>query len=312
MPEGPEVRVTCDALGKHYTGKQLVAISWNPESRHFSENAGSYQRLGSLLPRHLSQIFTHGKRIIFELLPVTRPEGETASGLPSELKQPIVRYATAFSGPIYLVSFLAMSGSWRLIPNSNLKITLSFGSFTGVINVVEKEAYCVDAMGTGRFDVAFNLDELQGILRNIGPDLLEYSLSGRGNADFTQWCAALRLPKLQEMRIGDFFLEQDYFSGVGNYLRAEILYRGRINPFRPLRALADAEIYTLWQITLTILKESYLLGGHTIKDFFSLDGTPGRFPTVVYGQKTDPLGNPVIKQVMKNNRTMHWVPMLQC
>lgn len=66
--------------------------------------------------------------------------------------------------------------------------------------------------------------------------------------------------------ICEVLMNQKYFNGIGNYLRAEILYRVDINPFTPARtALATApEIYKLCQWAPM---QAYQLGGGELKDW---------------------------------------------
>jgi endonuclease VIII-like 1 len=66
--------------------------------------------------------------------------------------------------------------------------------------------------------------------------------------------------------ICEVLMNQKYFNGIGNYLRAEILYRTDINPFMPARqALQLApEIYKLCKWAPL---QAYNLGGGQLKDW---------------------------------------------
>lgn len=66
--------------------------------------------------------------------------------------------------------------------------------------------------------------------------------------------------------ICEVLMNQKYFNGIGNYLRAEILYRVDINPFMSAReALTNnPEIYQLCQWAPT---QAYKLGGGELKDW---------------------------------------------
>jgi endonuclease VIII-like 1 len=75
-------------------------------------------------------------------------------------------------------------------------------------------------------------------------------------------------------------MNQKYFNGIGNYLRAEILYRvADANPFLPAR-----EILQQYPDILTLCREipqlAYVMGGGSIKDWknpFGLDAAPEHF-----------------------------------
>jgi endonuclease VIII-like 1 len=60
-------------------------------------------------------------------------------------------------------------------------------------------------------------------------------------------------------------MNQKYFNGVGNYLRAEILYRAfvdrQIKPHSTFSELTKSEVSYLCQLTRDICKESYKVGG---------------------------------------------------
>ena len=75
-------------------------------------------------------------------------------------------------------------------------------------------------------------------------------------------------------------MNQKYFNGIGNYLRAEILYRVPMaNPFLPAREIIQQhpEVLTFCR-ELPIL--AYVMGGGSIKDWknpFGLDAAPEHF-----------------------------------
>jgi endonuclease VIII-like 1 len=75
--------------------------------------------------------------------------------------------------------------------------------------------------------------------------------------------------------INEILMNQRWFNGIGNYLRAEILYRADINPFMPARdAIKIApEILNLCK---SIPETAYLLGGGELKDWVN----PFKFDTI--------------------------------
>lgn len=66
--------------------------------------------------------------------------------------------------------------------------------------------------------------------------------------------------------ICEVLMNQKYFNGIGNYLRAEILYRIDLNPFTSAREalVSKPEIFGLCQWAPTI---AYKLGGGELKDW---------------------------------------------
>ena len=102
-------------------------------------------------------------------------------------------------------------------------------------------------------------------------------------------------------------MDQSRLSGVGNYLRAEILYRSKISPYRTLVSLSDEDIKVLYNNTLKIMMESYNQKGKYYQGTKCGDG----FSLRVYKQETDPNGHPVLTFNDRDNRTCYHVPQVQ-
>ncbi len=113
--------------------------------------------------------------------------------------------------------------------------------------------------------------------------------------------------------VAEFLLNQKVFAGVGNYIRAEALYRSKIMPFRGASSLSDLEIDILCNNIISIAKEAYDAGGATIATYSDMYGIAGTYfqNFQVYGKKEDPLGNPVLKYTDGDGRTVHWVKEVQ-
>lgn len=112
--------------------------------------------------------------------------------------------------------------------------------------------------------------------------------------------------------IGEVLMDQGIFAGVGNYIRAEALYLSKLNPFRAANKLSADENRRLCQAILDVMQESYKYQGATIQTYKTAYGEEGRYSSCfkVYGQKQDPLGNPIITQD-SGGRTLHWCPTIQ-
>ena len=108
-------------------------------------------------------------------------------------------------------------------------------------------------------------------------------------------------------------MDQSIIAGVGNYLKAEILYASKISPHRICESLTDKDIFRICANTNRIMRISYESGGATILTYKDEDGKPGTFSRrfMVYNQASDPLGNQVVRETTKDKRTTHWVPSIQ-
>jgi formamidopyrimidine-DNA glycosylase len=164
-----------------------------------------------------------------------------------------------------------------------------------------------DTRHFGRFDIYQDEKIFQSIMDKMGPDFLSHP----DGISREVWFSKVRLPRVQHMEICKFLMEQKYFSGIGNYLKAEILYRAKIRPNRLLRELSDDDLELIRVTSNTTVWESYRSHGLSIKSYWDPMGRPGMFQRVVYGFQTDPLGNPVITNEFTDKRTTHWVPAVQ-
>ena len=84
-------------------------------------------------------------------------------------------------------------------------------------------------------------------------------------------------------------MDQKVISGIGNYLKAEALYRARIHPLATVGDLDDDDLEALRVASLTCIRQSYAAKGATLRDYRLPDGTPGEatFEFLCYGNRYD-------------------------
>jgi formamidopyrimidine-DNA glycosylase len=290
MPEGPEVKITADGLKAEILNHKLSRIVFNEASRYHSvAQKGNFKNQNNIrFPMKISDVYSKGKKII------------------------IVAYDD-YDRPIVFISALGMEGSWKLYPGKHSGIELHFTEYTYYdhlkspigIKYESKILYFHDTRHFGTFDICMNQNEIDFVLKSVGPDLLNDDVS------FEQYDEVITQERIYHKEICWFMMEQKFFSGVGNYLLAEILYACRILPTRLLRDLTAEDIYNLWFNSRKLIRESYESGGLTIATYFSMKGEKGIFDTKVYGKSRDPLGNPVYTGTFSNGRTSHYVPGVQ-
>ncbi len=71
--------------------------------------------------------------------------------------------------------------------------------------------------------------------------------------------------KIFNKPICELLMDQKYFNGIGNYLRAEILDRANVNPWTPANvAIENGKLLALCRI---VPAEAYKIGGGSIKDW---------------------------------------------
>ncbi len=173
--------------------------------------------------------------------------------------------------------------------------------------------YYEDSRTLGFVKYAISEEEIEDIYKDVGPDFMKDEVSLEY---FTQ---VIQNKRIKTKQIGDLLLEQGKFAGIGNYLRAEILYASKISPFRELKDLTDKDIKTIYKNIIKIVKESADKGGMSFKDYLNPYGDMGDFECKVYGRETDPHGNEVVSEKIgtppkgkkDTRRTIHWVPEVQ-
>jgi formamidopyrimidine-DNA glycosylase len=182
--------------------------------------------------------------------------------------------------------------------------TLTNTGNTNSPNCVQFKIY----FGGPRFsgNISYTTD-IKEFLSDLGPDPRHFNISTEG------WRGIYRKPKLQNKLISDVLLDQSLVCGIGNWLKAEILYEAGISPYRTMASLSDAELELCRIKYLKIQQAAYLAKGLTVHSYWAPDGTAGTYNRKIYERRVDPAGNEVRKDVDKTGkkRTHHWVPAVQ-
>lgn len=103
--------------------------------------------------------------------------------------------------------------------------------------------------------------------------------------------------------ICEALMNQKYFNGIGNYLRAEILNRVNINPFTPARdaILTKSEILLLCRWAPL---QAYTLGGGQLKDWENPFGKEAN--TSSWDEFITCYGNPAMSKMTDRNGRTFW------
>ena len=106
------------------------------------------------------------------------------------------------------------------------------------------------------------------------------------------------------------------FTGVGNYIRSEILYQSKVNPYASVCNISDRVLVDLYKAYINIARAAYDDGGASLYTFTGLNGDKSdyKYTLKVYGKKQDPLGNRVVYVGDKEapaKRSLYWVPSIQ-
>jgi len=277
MPEGPEVSVIKDGLVKAIKGKYIKNITFPIGSKFLKKSPDGYLLFQETLPIKVLDVKSKGKFI----------------------------YIVCQDNWIIYCRLL-MSGGWfyKEQPKNN-HLRLEY-----IDNKNSKESdsiWFVDPRHFGQIKFSNNPDELDKELSKIGLDLLNQS----DEINHKDYLETLR--KHNSKTIAKVLMEQSIYSGIGNYLKSEILYQAKVSPHALIKNLPDEKIIEILDISKEKIKTSYLSGGASVRNYSDIEGKDGKYSFVfqVYGREKDPHGNKIKKETTKDGRTSHWVPEIQ-
>jgi endonuclease-8 len=156
--------------------------------------------------------------------------GRTVESVESQGKWMLMR----FSGDLTLLTHMRMNGSWHIYrPGEawrrgrlHMRIVIETASFVAVgFNVPVAEFH--DSASLGRHPS----------LTRLGPDVLDQ--------EFDPAETASRLHELGDLPVGEALLRQSMVAGIGNVYKSEICFACRVNPFRQVSSLSEAELLCL-------------------------------------------------------------------
>ena len=115
----------------------------------------------------------------------------------------------------------------------------------GLVRVrLESATHCVDCNGPNQCEV-LDKAEVDTLIGRIGPDVL------RDDAEPDRaWAKIAR----SRAPIGQLVMDQAVMSGLGNIYRTEILWRQRIHPLTPGKAIARERFDAFWEDSARLLR----------------------------------------------------------
>lgn len=268
MPEGPEVRIFARFLKKHMNLIKSINIIGG---RYKKMKIEGYNKLENNYPLIVSEIGVKGKFTYIK-----------------------------FQNDIIMTVQLGLSGGWCLKENDRIiepilgKYVMKYNEKYADIEFQlddNKKIIYYDKLHNGIIKF-INNNELIEKLNEIGPDIMHKNM--------TFAIYNILLKKYDTKRIGEFMLDQKIISGIGNYLRAEILYKTCINPFRLINSLSDVEIYNLYNTSKKYMETSYM---NPLMEYEIYNNTHDKN---MYLVQKDKLGGS-----NKSPRYIHWIPQIQ-
>ena len=232
MPEGPEVRRYADLIDAALRDRPLTQLS----ARTKRARVWLAEHESKLIGRKVIEIRAYGKNLL------GRIEGDE-------------------KGDFYFYSHLMMWGRWQISPSSpHEPIPVDRRERARIANA-ESTAVLWSApifeIGQG------NPFDLFPGLAALGPDTLPYP---ERNWDETAFLSSLQEAQNGEREIGAALLDQSLLAGIGNYLRAEILYQCRLDPWRKIGDLTSENLRDLNREIPRVTRAAYDNGGATVPE----------------------------------------------
>ena len=162
---------------------------------------------------------------------------------------------TRFSNGLTLYSHNQLYGRWYIVRRDQLPATNR--TLRVAIHTATQSALLYSAS-----DIEVLTPEtlpLQKYLARLGPDALD---------DRVHWrdiVALLKLPQFRRRTLAALYLDQGFVAGIGNYLRSEILFEARVNPFDRPCDLTRGQLGRLARATLDLTRQSLATAGITNK-----------------------------------------------
>ncbi|HVI40735.1 MAG TPA: DNA-formamidopyrimidine glycosylase family protein [Anaerovoracaceae bacterium] len=277
MPEGPEVKLSAEALKPLVVGKLIRMVN--------SFHSGRYYHA---VPEGLE-----------EFLNTFENSACTIKNI--QVKGKLMYWS--FSNDYYMLCTFGMTGQWSETDSKHTCIGIVLYDIDPVKPV--SMIYFNDARHFGTIKFIKGKKELNKKLDTLGPDMLS---APPDDKDF-----AARIVSKNNKSIAEVLMNQRCLSGVGNYIKAEALYRAGISPWRQCNRINDDELKRLRQSIIDVMTESYAAQGATLATYKTVSGEEGSFASQlkVYGRNIDPYGNTVKSEETLDKRTSWWVPGIQ-
>ena len=226
MPEGPEVRKYADALDAALTGRAIVSF----EARTKDAREWLHESEPRLRGRRVERVISHGKHLLGYI-----------------------------EGDFFFHSHLMMWGRWQTFGPSK-RLELPERDRRERARIVVKGAAAI-LLSAPIFNVGEgNPYEQIEVLATLGPDALPY------HGPFKRTEFLRRLAEHKTDTIGAALLNQRIVAGLGNYLRAEVLFACKLNPWRTVNELTQRNLSCLSKTIPQLARDAYQRGATAAED----------------------------------------------
>lgn len=288
-PEGPELATAARFLSENFVGWYVFSARPTDKGRWRFLAPDGYERFrkmidplshtGTVMPPRLTSVNVKGKFMWWEF----DCEGKSA----------------------FMMCTYGMSAQWVPVPAVDTKHAGFFIGFTNSGGEYKVLSF-VDPRHFGTIKFVFDRKEIARKLKSLGYDPLQVQLDPQKIRDLI-----LSKDSRKTDPICEILMDQRIFAGVGNYIRAEALWRSKLDPWTKAGELDLVAYRHLCDNITQVMQESLASQGATIHTYATPTGDKGVFEMKVYGRSADAEGNPVKSQKDSTGRTIHWSPARQ-
>ena len=322
MPEGPEAFSIARKLNTILADKASILSARVLYDKNRTIGEECLKAIQEDAPLHIERAFSRGKRVILQLRTANRQTRFLFSTLAMTGHWIIPHTANSNSTPPSPTTDTKTKIEPEPEPDSEKEYTPSFDdyefdsldrvAFTCCTNETKEDKasrfYLIfrDQRKFGKLEYLTE-EELTEKSSELGPDILNDELSIESFRKIFR--KTISKKRASSSYISTILLDQKVISGIGNYMRADILYASKLSPYRVVSDLSDSDLDQLREACLLVGNTSSEAGGHTISNYFLPDGSPGTYEALVYGRKERD-GNTVQKDSLAG-RSIYWSPDIQ-
>lgn len=215
---------------------------------------------------------------------------------------------THFANGLTVYSHNQLYGRWNIVKRDQLPSTGR--SLRMAIHTADHSALLYSASDISVWETPRLLEH--PFLAKLGPDILNDDLTWRRVAQL------LSSLKYRNRGVGAFYLDQNFVAGIGNYLRSEILFFAKVNPWAKPGQLSTKQVNQLAKATLEVSRRSYKTKGVTnlaarVAELKTKGLTRSQFRHAVFGRESQTCydcGSEIIKDNVASRR-LYWCPACQ-
>jgi len=239
-----------------------------------------------------------------------------------------------FENNFYIFSTLGLYGGWCYLKEGSNKYNFSQTEEEWLYfdNLKENDSYYIknalkhlnvefrtskgslfyyDVLSFGSLKVIEGEEELNKKLKTIGPDIME------SDTTFDVFKNQILKTRNLNKEIGIVIMNQKIISGIGNYLRADILYMSKISPFRKVNKLTEKELEAIYKNAKVLTWGDYdIKMAKKLKLISKETKLPRDYDRMffVYSYDEDIHGNKIVKKELyegSQKRFIYYVPSIQ-